>query len=117
MRRNEAALTRRTAMTSDDLDKVFYIQPAKRYTEPMTSEPPQKQVLAFPYQLATEHDLEDCYDIEVLSFQTRLWATKLITAIQCGQIEPTEAVIRNLTSMNETLKKYGKPELSLDFLK
>lgn len=75
----------------------------------------QAQILLFPYQLAYQEELEGCYDAEIMTFQLRLWATNYLNAIYHGQMQPTPEVIERLTSMNDSLKAFGKPTLPLDF--
>jgi len=79
-------------------------------------DPKQAQILYFPYQTMYGEDLEDCDDPDTIAFHVRLWATKMLNAIHDGRMEPTEANVRKLQNLNESLRDLGKPELVLDFL-
>jgi hypothetical protein len=82
----------------------------------MPNEKKQASVINLPYQLASDEALRGCDDIEILSFQVRLFAVEKIRLIQAGKMQPTEKVIQNLKDANEVLKDFGKPTLPLDFL-
>jgi hypothetical protein len=86
------------------------------YNSDMTQENEKKHILNFPYQLASAEEMQDCYDIDVLGFQTRLLGIKLISAIQSGEVQRTENVLQTLKKLNASLTEMGKPELPLDFL-
>lgn len=76
----------------------------------------QSNIINLPYQLAEPKDLQDCDDIGVFSFQLRLHGVEQIRLIQSGRLAPTPDVVRNLNSINELLREFGKPELPLEFL-
>ncbi|WP_147425706.1 hypothetical protein [Mucilaginibacter gracilis] len=76
----------------------------------------QSNIIDLPYQLASTEELQNCDDIGVLSFQLRMYGVEQIRLIQAGQLTPTPDVMRNLNSINEQLRDFGKPELSLAFL-
>ncbi|RKR84195.1 hypothetical protein BDD43_4422 [Mucilaginibacter gracilis] len=75
----------------------------------------QGQVIASPYRLASAQELQGCDDIGALSFQLRLFGVEQIRLIQAGKLDPHTAA-QNLKDINQLLKEFGRPELSLDFL-
>lgn len=73
------------------------------------------QMLLFPIQAATCDELENCYDTDVLYFQTRLKAIKALNLLRAGKIMLDEGLRKNFEDFNSLAKETGYPILAIDF--
>ena len=71
--------------------------------------------LLFPIQAATCDELDNCYDTDVLYFQTRMKAIKALNLVRAGKMVLDENLRKNFEDFNALAKQTGYHPLVLDF--